>query len=153
MIEKYKNVEWTDCHEFLDHGYVRLVKHMGSDADIVESARMSTGKGFMGWGVEDCEVDQASSKVCSKGTRACVARHEGDEKLLRHLWANQHSTPFEFVEFVFEASLPIFAIREWHRHRTQSYSEVSARYVPLPDVNYIPSVDRILLANVPTTNK
>jgi thymidylate synthase ThyX len=28
--------------------------------------------------------------------------------------------------------------REWHRHRTQSYNEMSARYVPLPNENYCP---------------
>ena len=29
-------------------------------------------------------------------------------------------------------------------HRTQSYNEMSARYVPLPDENYVPSVGRIV---------
>lgn len=35
--------------------------------------------------------------------------------------------------------------REWHRHRTQSYQEMSARYVPLPADNYIPTVERCLM--------
>ena len=34
----------------LDHGYVRFVEKYGSDERIVEAARMSTGKGFLGWG-------------------------------------------------------------------------------------------------------
>src|SRR5262249_46580086 len=41
--------------------------------------------------------------------------------------------------------------REWHRHRTQSYNEMSARYTPLPDVNYIPTVERLMLNS--KTNK
>ena len=41
--------------------------------------------------------------------------------------------------------------RECHRHRTQSYNEMSARYVPLPDVNYRPTLDRCLM--VSGTNK
>jgi thymidylate synthase (FAD) len=46
---------------------------------------------------------------------------------------------------------PIMVFREWHRHRTQSYNEMSARYEPLPDVNYIPSPERCLM--VSGTNK
>jgi thymidylate synthase (FAD) len=39
-------------------------------------------------------------------------------------------------------------------HRTQSYNEMSARYVPLPDENYVPSVERILEGtNAVTKNK
>lgn len=41
-------------------------------------------------------------------------------------------------------------------HRTQSYNEMSARYVPLPDENYVPSVERITNAMMKaqlTTNK
>lgn len=35
-----------------------------------------------------------------------------------------------------------------------SYNEMSARYIPLPDENYVPSVERLMLgANTSTTNK
>ena len=34
----------------LDHGYVNLVESYGSDERIIEAARMSTQKGFEGWG-------------------------------------------------------------------------------------------------------
>jgi len=44
-----------------------------------------------------------------------------------------------------EVQAPIFVFREWHRHRVPfSYNEMSARYTPLPDVNYIPTVERLL---------
>lgn len=46
---------------------------------------------------------------------------------------------------VIEVKAPIFVFREWHRHRTQSYNEMSARYEPLPDENYVPSVERLML--------
>src|SRR3990167_2196918 len=45
---------------------------------------------------------------------------------------------------IVEVQAPIFVFREWHRHRTQSYNELSARYTPLPDVNYMPSVRRLM---------
>lgn len=109
--------------EVLDHGYVELVESWGSDQAIIESARMSTQKGFVGWG---------------------DAEKPGDEKLLGYLWRNQHSTPFEFAGFVVEVQAPIFVFREWHRHRTQSFTEASARYAPLPALDYVPTMDRVL---------
>jgi len=110
----------------LDHGYVELIESWGSEERIIEAARMSTGKGFQGWGDEE---------------------RPGDEKLLKYLYTHKHSTPFEMAGFVIEVAAPIFVFREWHRHRTQSYNEMSARYTPLPDVNYLPTVDRCMVVS------
>lgn len=65
----------------------------------------------------------------------------------RYLYTHKHATPFEMAGMVIEVQAPIFVFREWHRHRTQSYNEMSARYTPLPDVNYIPTVDRLLTSD------
>jgi thymidylate synthase (FAD) len=123
----------------LDHGYIRLVEVWGSDERIIESARMSTNKGFQGWGPK---IVQVPSRLPSGGVT--VEEQPGDEKLLRYLWENKHSTPFEMAGAVIEVQAPIFVFREWHRHRTQGYSELSARYTPLPDTNYIPSIERLM---------
>lgn len=109
--------------DVLDYGYVELIESWGSDARIIEAARMSTDKGFLGWGTPEAP---------------------GDEKLLRYLYEHKHATPFEMAGMIIEVQAPIFVFREWHRHRTQSYNEMSARYVPLPDVNYVPSKQRIV---------
>lgn len=101
----------------LDHGYVKLIEQWGSDERIIESARMSTGRGFEGW--------------------------EKDAKLLAFLYSHKHLTPFEMCGMTIEVKAPLFVFREWHRHRTQSYNEMSARYIPMPDENYMPDVDRI----------
>lgn len=118
--------------EVLDSGYVELVEHWGSDQRIIEAARMSTNKGFLGWGDEE---------------------KPGDEKLLAYLYNHKHHTPFEMAGAIFEIEAPIMVFREWHRHRTQSYNEMSARYVPIPDENYVPSTERILQVNELTANK
>ena len=110
--------------DVLDSGYVELIEHWGSDERIVEAARMSTQKGFQGWGDPE---------------------NPGDEKLLRYLWKNKHHTPFEMGGMTIEVKAPIFVFREWHRHRTQSYNEMSARYAPLPNENYIPTVTRVMM--------
>jgi thymidylate synthase (FAD) len=116
--------------DLLDHGYLSLVETWGSDESIVEAARMSTGKGFLGWGNTE---------------------KPGDEKLLKFLSDNAHATPFEMAGLIVEVQAPIMVFREWHRHRTQSYNEMSARYTPLPDINYVPTVARVLINSA--TNK
>ena len=128
--------------ELLDHGYLELVESWGSEERIIEAARMSTSKGFEGWGpwCEHCD---------DRPQPGCVALHHvivpGDEKLLRYLWEHKHATPFEMVGATFEVKAPIFVFREWHRHRVPfGYNEMSARYTPLPDENYVPSIDRLL---------
>lgn len=139
----------------LDHGYLGLVETWGSDESIVTAARMSTGKGFQGWGpshADDCPSHTGlKTKEADPGLTPCCAAKPGDEKLLAYLWAHKHATPFEMAGLVIEVQAPIMVFREWHRHRTQSYNEMSARYVPLPDVNYIPSIERLLINS--KTNK
>ena len=140
----------------LDHGYVRFIESYGSDERIVEAARMSTDKGFLGWGeLETCPecsgtgkwragLDTNCPQCEGQGQRVLKA---GDEKLLAYLYNNKHSTPFEMAGLIIEVKAPIFVFREWHRHRTQSYNEMSARYVPLPDENYVPSIERLMIGS------
>lgn len=155
--------------ELLDHGYLQLVETWGSDERIIEAARMSTGKGFQGWGGDHEFVNELNGEdYCRRIVRdnwnsvlddptCCGRRREqhhvgpGDEKLLAYLWNNKHATPFEMAGMVIEVQAPIVVFREWHRHRTQSYNELSARYTPLPDVNYLPTPERCMI--VSGTNK
>jgi thymidylate synthase (FAD) len=176
----------------LDHGYVQLIRPWGSDREIIEAARMSTQKGFEGWGVKagwgvrigdgyaigipdgDGGISTGYSllreeaiTVESKSAAEVIAKSiaadyegvdevkpvvayleatKGDEKLLARLYRKKHATPFEMAGFIIEVQAPIFVFREWHRHRTQSYNEASARYSPLPDLNYIPTVERLMMA-------
>ncbi len=141
--------------EVLDHGYVQFIESWGSDERIIEAARMSTKKGFEGWGSscsrEGCGVhrdsgthDDGKIANCFGGDVPHNFSKPGDEKLLRYLWENKHATPFEMAGAIIEVQAPIFVFREWHRHRTQSYNEMSARYTPLPDLNYVPTVERLM---------
>jgi thymidylate synthase (FAD) len=134
----------------LDHGYVSLIEVWGSDSRIIEAARMSTGQGFKGWGPKHSErcSDQAPEYILreSRSRPVCLKDPEcgpGDERLLAYLWNNSHHTPFEMCGMTIEVQAPIFVFREWHRHRTQSYNEMSARYTPLPDVNYLPKEEAL----------
>ena len=142
----------------LDHGYVEYVGHWGSDEDIVSAARMSTGKGFQGWGptpnCKHCGAHIESENLLT--SNACIKKEHdfsGDEKLLAYLWKNQHTSPFEMAGLTIEVQAPIMVFREWHRHRTQSYNEFSARYAELPDLFYIPSLKRLQNGGQSKTNK
>ena len=120
--------------KLLDHGFVTLRDWMGSDEDIIEAARMSTGGGFKSWDPYE--------------------KHpKGDLGLLSFLWENWHHTPFEMCELKIEVQAPIMVFREWHRHRTQSYNEFSARYAQMPNRHYVPSVERIIAATQKSGNK
>lgn len=137
----------TLSFDVLDHGKLTLVQAWGSDEMVIESARMSTGKGFLGWGPKhapECFSHNTISKDKIGIMCDCDAK-PGDEKLLAYLWKHAHHTPFEMCGLTVEVQAPIFVFREWHRHRTQSYNELSARYTPIPDVNYVPTVKRCML--------
>jgi thymidylate synthase (FAD) len=106
----------NDKIDVLDHGYVRLVESMGNDLSIVRAARVSY------------DADWRAGE--NQGS---------DKKLIKYLWKNAHTSPFESVDFQFEVKAPIFVFRQWHRHRTWSYNEVSARYTELPEEYYVPN--------------
>ena len=86
----------------LDDGFVRAVDYMGSDAAIVQAARVSYGDGT------------------KKGS--------DDEHLVRYLMRHRHTTPFEMCELKLHVRVPMDIWRQWIRHRTASVNEYSTRY-------------------------
>lgn len=104
----------------LNRGHVRLVGHMGSDLDIVRNARVSY------------DADWRTGEDDGK-----------DAKLIDYLVKNHHTSPLESVTFTFDVKAPIFVFRQWHRHRTWSFNEVSARYSELPEEFYVPKLAHI----------
>jgi thymidylate synthase (FAD) len=94
-----------------------LVKYAGGDIDVVNSARVSFGQ----------RKDLLDQK---------------DEKLIKYLANNGHTSPFEHVWMTFHIKCPIFVTRQWHRHRTWSYNEVSRRYTSENIEFYVPKVWR-----------
>ncbi|MBE2270073.1 MAG: FAD-dependent thymidylate synthase [Anaerolinea sp.] len=111
----------------LDKGYLELLDFMphpatgvSGDLAIVNAARVS----FMGE---------------SKG-------EEADRKLLFYLLRNQHTSPFEQVQFKFRVHAPLITYWQWIRHRTFHYQSVnsqSGRYTPFDENDfYVPDVWR-----------
>ncbi len=70
--------------------------------------------------------------------------NQADKKLIGYLLHNRHGTPFEHGFFKFRIEVPIFAIREHHRHRIgHSYNEMSGRYTELAPKFYVPTQARV----------
>jgi len=101
----------------LDHGFVRVVDYLGDDTSIVQSARVSYGKG--------------TKKVST------------DSGLIKYLMRHWHSTPFEMCEIKYHVKLPIFIARQWIRHRTANVNEYSARYSILDKEFYLPAPEHL----------
>ena len=107
--------------EFTSEIKVELIQHTGSDRMIASAARVSTGADLMAHGYED------------------------DHGLIKYLMKNRHGSPFEHGSITLRVEAPIFVFREWQRHRTESFNEVSGRYKKLDPKFYIYPEDRPLV--------
>jgi thymidylate synthase (FAD) len=94
---------------------------MGGDSRIVQSARVSYGKG-------------------TKSVRE-------DEALIDYLMRHQHTSPFEQVVLTFHCKMPIFIARQWIRHRAARVNEISGRYSVMEDEFYLPEETAIQYQN------
>lgn len=99
-------------HQVLDKGFVRLVDYLGSDDRIAQAARVSYGEG--------------------------TKTYRENRGLIDYLLRNEHTSPFEQVNFTFHLKMPIFVARQWIRHRTARVNEISGRYSVMKDEFYLP---------------
>jgi thymidylate synthase (FAD) len=121
----------------LDHGFARLVSYMQPADRTVGAADPCFTDGWTG----DLEIVRNARASYDANWR--TGDEDKDAKLLNYLTKNRHTSPFEAMGFTFEIKAPIFVLRQWHRHRTWSYNEVSARYAELPEEFYVPAVEQL----------
>src|SRR5690625_6967345 len=92
---------------------------MGSDLGVVNAARVSFAK-------ESAEFD------------------EQDERLIRFLAREGHTSPFRHAMATFEAKAPLMVARQWWKyvvgsdHTMESWNEASRRYVTMEPEIYVP---------------
>ncbi len=94
-------------------GYVELISSSGSDLMVVNAARVSF----------DSEKK---------------ALEDRDSKLIKYLYENRHTSPFEHCYLTFRIKVPLCVVRHHQRHRTWSYNEVSRRYTSVNMEFYLP---------------
>lgn len=94
----------------LDAGYVRIRDHMGDDLKIVNAARVSFDK-----------------QVTEMGSR--------DERLLRFLLENDHTSPLRHSVLTYEVYMPMLVARQWGKYRVGSVWSFEDSDDPLETVN------------------
>lgn len=99
----------------LNHGYVQHVDTLGTEETIVRSARVSyDGKG-----------------------------KSSDRNLIRYLMSNGHFSVFEHNALTLQVKAPIFILRQWMRHQSQKFNELSMRYAEPEDDFFVPALGTI----------
>ena len=102
---------------YLDKGYVRHVASNGDDELIATFARASFD--------EDAYQDPDKNR-----------------NLINHLVDEEHTSPIEAGELIFQFKLPLFVRDQLVRHRTASMNIQSLRYSKHDGDYYIPELDR-----------
>jgi thymidylate synthase (FAD) len=107
----------------LDKGYVRLVNNMGSDLDVVNSAKVSYNKQSTSLGDKDIS-------------------------LIDFLIKHKHDSTLRHCVMSFEVYAPLMVARQWYKHHIGSasiddqdgWNESSRRYITEKEEFYIPFV-------------
>lgn len=100
---------------------VDYLQHMGSDNMVVNAARASLTKNLV-----------------EPGEKEGVINYLLDEPRA------PHSSPMEHQYLTVRVEVPISVARQWMRHRTQSYSELSMRFKEARPEFYSPAEERPL---------
>lgn len=114
--------------DVLDKGYVRLVDHMGSDASIINAARVSYDK--------ECVTNEDGSLK------------ERDEKLMAYLVRKNEMSVFRQATVQFEIYMPLMVARQYWKYIVGAshiddgvcINETSRRYVTEEPTFYIPDM-------------
>lgn len=134
--------------EFVDGSTVTLVDKMGSDDDVCHAAWVSNFANRL-----DPDHVRPTSREWSYGYyNEKTDKYEPSERakawdsktqgLINFLYRERHNSPFEHATMKFYIETPIFVAREFMRHRTWSYNEMSGRYTELPPRFYLINSDR-----------
>lgn len=107
--------------DVLDKGYVRLINTLGTDVDVINSARVSFDKSI-----------SSLSRL--------------DYNLMDYLIRNKHDSVLRHCAMTFEVYAPLFVARQWWKHHVSStsvddangWNESSRRYVTEEPEFYIP---------------
>ena len=106
---------------YSDGSFIKVMDVLGSDATVVNSARISFGK----------RINEI---------------REQDKKLLDYLAKNGHTSPFRHCYVQFHIKAPEFIARQWYKHiigseysfKDQPWNEISGRYVKYETEFWLP---------------
>jgi thymidylate synthase (FAD) len=115
--------------DVLDKGYVRLVDTLGDDLSVANAARVSYDK---------------ESKFREDGSLSIA-----DQRLIKFLWNEEHTSPFRHAAMTFEVYAPLFVARQWWKHTVAAahiddqngWNESSRRYITENEEFYVPKAN------------
>ena len=112
--------------------------------ELVAHTRMTAEAASDGRRVDSASYMPVSAARVSHGREDKTGDdEEKDLKLMRFLAEHKHLSPFEHQSATFLIEAPLYVAREWMRHRTQAFNEISMRYTSDPsDTYYIPKAFR-----------
>lgn len=104
---------------------VEYIDSFGSDLDIVKSAQITFDS------TREVDIDN----------------------FINQLLKNEHLTPFEFCVYKLKVTCSIYTARQWMRHRTGTFAEVSGRHVLkhsyiLPDIELDDNTKNMFIKSV-----
>ena len=100
-------------------GCVQLIDSMGTDARIVDAARVSFNQD------QQLEDEQELS--------------DRDKKLIKYLIDHQHTSTLEHCLVTCKFTVPLYVRSQHHRHRTWKFNEISRRYTDENIQFYLPN--------------
>lgn len=114
----------------LDKGYIGLVNHMGNDIDVANAARVSYDK--------SSTLDE-NNNISPR-----------DQKLIKFLWDEGHTSPFRHTVLSYEIYAPLMVARQHWKYTVAStfvddqngWNESSRRYITEEPTFYVPTADQ-----------
>lgn len=104
--------------------YIKTVKYDDDEYFVCDAARIS--------------YSRSNTEINSRSSVSFDEKLKRDKKLLWYLLSHDHLSPFEMNNITFVISAPIFIARQFFRHRTGRFNEVSGRYTEFKPVFYTP---------------
>ena len=103
----------------MSNSEVEIIDHMGTDASVVNAARVSFGK----------RIKEMT---------------EGDTKLIKYLAQHNHWSPFGHASLQFKIKAPVFVARQLVKHTVGlCWNEISRRYVDVsPEFHLVDEMER-----------
>lgn len=115
----YQKIDLYDKLGFVELKYISpdpnlVTPFKDLECFIADIARVSTGTG--------------DDKNTTSSTTTTHVSAEANKKLAFRLFKDKHTSPFEFVDFIFRIKAPLFVVQQLLRHRTASVNQESFRY-------------------------
>lgn len=133
--------------EYVDKSTVTLVQKMGEDDIVCHAAWVSNFANRLDPEHKRPMRDKVYNYENGKyqPSNQILEWDKKTQGLINFLYRERHNSPFEHATMTFYIETPIFVAREFMRHRTWSYNEMSGRYTELPGRMFLINSERPLV--------